>query len=129
VPKTIRASWIQARVYCQSYGMQLAQLESSEEHEAVKGFCKQHKDILTAWNFVDGGSPTKKTEMADKVDWYFDDGRKIPYNMEWYGLTPDNAGEKCLCLDWHFDKFTFNDIFCSNLFIDQSFICQDLTIF
>jgi hypothetical protein len=108
--------------------MELVKLETSEEHQAVKGFLRNHKDMLTSTIHVDGGSSTKGGVRPDRVDWFFEDGKRIPA-MDWYGVKPNSKYEKCLSLTKIRDLYSYNDVYCSNSSPKESFICQELTVF
>jgi Lectin C-type domain len=125
-PKFLRGSWIQAKMICESYGMDLAGFETNDEHNAVKQMVNQHKKLFTTYIFVDGMRSSMDNDLS-KTDWWYSDSKKINYAMQWSPGEPNLHTQRCLCISS--SNGLFFDIDCSVHYANQSFMCQNLIYF
>ncbi|KAG5680465.1 hypothetical protein PVAND_009973 [Polypedilum vanderplanki] len=124
VPRYFKASWINAGLICNFYGMKFAQFDVAEEFESVRQMLKKYSDILTEWTHIDGITLTGKSTN----DWYWSHiERKIRFPLRWKSGQPNFYKSKqwCLSLGSKTDKdFYFNDIECSGT-AEHKFLCQN----
>uniref|UniRef100_A0A8C9XM78 Galactose-specific lectin nattectin-like n=1 Tax=Sander lucioperca TaxID=283035 RepID=A0A8C9XM78_SANLU len=105
-------TWIDAELFCQTAGGNLASIHSDAEHAFIKAFIQQVAGTQkTSWI---GGSDAVK-----EGTWLWSDGSKFNY-QSWGAREPNNLGvENCIEMNW--GGANWNDAACNN---GNSFVCS-----
>ncbi|KAG5675478.1 hypothetical protein PVAND_005379 [Polypedilum vanderplanki] len=129
-PRYFISNWINARIICQNYGLELATFSTLEEFNAVpEMFYEFVNSLITPSNiYVNGMTLTPKSSD----DWYWvNPQQKIGWSLPWCSGEPNNfedKGEWCLSVSRNSDgTLCFNDMPCS--VIESSFLCQKTEVF
>ncbi|XP_060522325.1 C-type lectin 37Db-like [Cylas formicarius] len=115
-----KQNWIQALINCKSSGMELATVNSEEEHLAMEKFLKDSGHDLGYWL---GG-----TKLGDGTYYWAPTGAKVVFT-KWFVGQPDNGGLDLPpedCIQWGMPSYSpkptgWNDLNCNR---SIQYICQ-----
>jgi hypothetical protein len=125
-PRYVNVTWIEAKMLCKTYNLQLATIQTLNEAYAVMNMINRNADLGVRdnlWVYIDGMGLTPRTS----TDWYWSEsGNKIDFTMPWLTGQPDTAGGA----EWFLSigKYTkdtqigFNDI--PGTGFVNAFLCQ-----
>lgn len=125
-----KASWVEARSFCHSYGLEFLSLDTLEEARTLQSFSDNNSNLRTStsvWLYIDGVSMS----VNSLTDWYWTkSGDKISYTIPWHPGTPNNAASNEYCLTFGKasinQKFGFDDAKCDS----STFVaCQRVDFF
>lgn len=118
------ASWMLARTYCKTYGMDLATFETERELTSFNMMATRSKFYFDRWTHVGGVS-----KFVDKHrEWYWvGTNKKINYQIQFATGQPNNylGRQNCLGLSKEEREFEFQDIDCHGRF-EEKFLCQKI---
>jgi hypothetical protein len=115
-----RATWIEAKVICNSYGMKFLTLDTSEEADAFLKLCRETR---FAFDFIHVGALTNLPKDKTQYSWV-ETGKKVNYALKWAPGERNNTNEMCLAIGkW---SMLFDGMPCNGLF-NHDIVCQFTT--
>lgn len=119
-------SWVNARSYCRSYDMDLAEVNSSNEIFLFWYFMGLYGDLLGAGAFI-GGIRAKLD--GDSPFYWVSSGKILPPDIRWKKNKPDFRGKREACTALSAVSkgvFGLEDEQCEN--VERYFVCEDIKL-
>ncbi|KAL4223307.1 hypothetical protein ACF0H5_016778 [Mactra antiquata] len=90
----VKASWAEAKTYCEAIGAGLAVIESRQESDFIHGLVqREHNAISTSQIWIGG------TDLIEEGVWLAPDNRQKLTFFDWAPKEPDNLnGQHCLAI-------------------------------
>ncbi|XP_070500524.1 macrophage mannose receptor 1-like [Chironomus tepperi] len=125
-PRYFKASWIEAKIICKTYNLELASFKTLDEANAVMSMVKHNQHLASIdylFIFLDGIALSQKST----TNWYWtESGEKIGFSIPWLPGQPDTAGNTEYYLSiGRFNKdgqIGFNDVPAKDFI--NNFLCQ-----
>jgi hypothetical protein len=126
-PSHFKATWVEAKTICNSFGMDFLTLSSLDESKHFLKLYEEYVNLFDLYTHIGAAATVAKST----TDWYWVENReKVNFTMRFLPGTPDNAGgnEMCLTLTHVGGYNYFNDLKCYETYILR-FICETVKFF
>lgn len=125
MPRYFQATWQEALLLCNQFGMEFAALNTLTEYEFIRTKMTENSHLFTEWTHI--GAMAAKAGSSANTDWFWvETNEPLSYSMNWRSHLPDNANGVQFCLSIgpkNGNVFRFDDINCFGAH-EEKFICQ-----